>query len=91
MKTIFKKTAFIVLASVVITSCVDEKFNTPVFDDCVSPGLVKNKEITALYTTATNTAQNYTADDKENNQSQDRRAIGIRHLGHKSEDDRSDP
>ena len=63
MKTIFKKIAFVALATVVITSCVDEKFNTPVFDDCVSPGLVKNKEITALYTTATNTAQNYTADD----------------------------
>lgn len=46
-----------------MSSCVNDTFDTPVQDSCVSPGLTKTKDIANIYAIATNTTAIYTADD----------------------------
>ena len=63
MKNIFKNLIVLVLASTLFSSCVNDTFNTPVQENCVSPSLTKTKEVADLYATATNATQIYTDDD----------------------------
>jgi hypothetical protein len=63
MKNIIKNIVTLTLFSTLFSSCVNDTFDTPVQDVCVSPGLTKTKEVAAIYTTATNTTAVYTSDD----------------------------
>ena len=63
MKNYFKNLVALFSLLVLSASCVDESFKDPEFGNCVSPGLVKNKEVTQVYTASTAATQNYTADD----------------------------
>ena len=62
MKNNLKKIALVLVISILSNSCVNESFNDPK-DSCVSPGLAKTKEVTALYAQATSGAQSYIVDD----------------------------
>lgn len=59
IKNIFIATILIGLFS----GCVNDTFDTPVQETCVSPGLTKTKEVANIYTVATGTTAIYTADD----------------------------
>lgn len=59
IKNIFIATILIGLFS----GCVNDTFDTPVQETCVSPELTKTKEVANIYTVATGTTAIYTADD----------------------------
>ena len=59
MNNLFKKTSFIMVLSMAFSSCVNDKFDDPQFDDCVNSGLAKTKEVSELYTLATTTTVVY--------------------------------
>jgi hypothetical protein len=73
MKNKIKNICIVIAASGLMTSCVQDTFDTPKFDDCVSPGLTKTKEVAEIYAVAINPVPNattgipntptYTADD----------------------------
>ena len=63
MKNIFKNLIVLTLVSALFSSCINDTFNTPVQENCVSPSLTKTKEVADIYATATNTTQIYTDDD----------------------------
>ena len=52
MKNIIKNIGIVIATAGFLTSCVNDTFYTPKFDDCVSPGLTKTKEVANLYTSA---------------------------------------
>ncbi len=52
MKNIIKNIGIVIATAGFLTSCVNDTFDTPKFDDCVSPGLTKTKEVANLYTSA---------------------------------------
>jgi hypothetical protein len=45
------------------SSCVNDTYDTPKFDACVDPGLIKTKTIADIYAAATAATKTYTADD----------------------------
>lgn len=58
------KNAFaLALVSISFTGCVNDTFNTPIQDNCVSPSLTKTKEVANIYALATNATKIYTDDD----------------------------
>jgi hypothetical protein len=73
MKNKIKNICIIIASAGLLTSCVNDTFNTPTFDDCVSPGLTKTKTIADIYAIAKNpvatppsvvpNTPTYTADD----------------------------
>ena len=73
MKNKIKNICLVIASAGLMTSCVNDTFDTPKFDDCVSPGLTKNKEVSQIYTAAINpkpdpitgipNTPTYTADD----------------------------
>jgi hypothetical protein len=73
MKNKIKNICIIIASAGLLSSCVNDTFNTPTFDDCVSPGLVKTKTIADIYAIAKNpvatppsvvpNTPTYTADD----------------------------
>jgi hypothetical protein len=73
MKNIIKNIGIVIATAGFLTSCVNDTFDTPKFDDCVSPGLTKTKEVAQIYAVAINPVLNpttgipntptYTADD----------------------------
>lgn len=52
MKNKIKNICIVIATAGLLTSCVNDTFDTPKFDDCVSPGLIKTKEVANLYTSA---------------------------------------
>jgi hypothetical protein len=52
MKNKIKNICIVIATAGLMTSCVNDTYDTPKFDDCVSPGLTKTKEVAALYTSA---------------------------------------
>lgn len=52
MKNKIKNICLVIASAGLMTSCVNDTFDTPKFDDCVSPGLTKTKEVANLYTSA---------------------------------------
>ncbi|MCI4443789.1 MAG: hypothetical protein JHC39_09860 [Lentimicrobium sp.] len=73
MKNKIKNICVIIASAGLLTSCVNDTFNTPVQDACVSPGLTKTKTIADIYAIAKNpvatppsivpNTPTYTADD----------------------------
>lgn len=73
MKNKIKNICLVIASAGLMTSCVNDTFDTPKFDDCVSPGLTKTKEVAQIYAVAINPVLNattgipntptYTADD----------------------------
>ena len=62
MKNKIKNLVLLFATISMLSSCVNDSFDIPK-DECVSPGLIKNKEVAAIYTMASNTTAIYTADD----------------------------
>lgn len=52
MKKFINKVGIIILISTTFSSCVNETWDDPVFDNCVEPGVVKTKEVADVYTLA---------------------------------------
>lgn len=52
MKNKIKNIAIVIISASLFSSCVNDTFNTPVQDTCVSPGLTKTKEVADLYASA---------------------------------------
>jgi hypothetical protein len=52
MKNKIKNICIVIATAGLLTSCVNDTFDTPKFDDCVSPGLIKTKEVANLYSSA---------------------------------------
>lgn len=52
MKNKIKNICIVIASAGLMTSCVNDTYDTPKFDDCVSPGLTKTKEVANLYTSA---------------------------------------
>ena len=73
MKNKIKNICIVIATAGLLTSCVNDTYDTPKFDDCVSPGLTKTKEVSQIYAVAINPVPNattgipntptYTADD----------------------------
>jgi hypothetical protein len=63
MKNNIKNVFSIVALFGLFSSCVNDTFEDPKQDDCISSGLVKTKEVSDIYTVATNTTAIYAADD----------------------------
>lgn len=73
MKNKIKNSCIILAAIGLFSSCVNDTYDTPNFDDCVNPGLIKNKEVADIYAVAKNpviispsvipNTPTYTADD----------------------------
>ena len=73
MKNKIKNIWFIIASAGLLSSCVNDTFDTPVQDACVSPGLTKTKTIADIYAIAKNptatapsvvpNTPTYTADD----------------------------
>ena len=63
MKNNIKNVFSIVALFGLFSSCVNDTFEDPKQDDCISPGLVKTKEVSDIYTVATGTTAIYAADD----------------------------
>lgn len=73
MKNKIKNICIVIATAGLLTSCVNDTYDTPKFDDCVSPGLTKTKEVAQIYAVAINPVLNpitqipntptYTADD----------------------------
>jgi len=73
MKNKIKNICIVIASAGLMTSCVNDTYDTPKFDDCVSPGLTKTKEVSQIYAVAINPVPNattgipntptYTADD----------------------------
>jgi Family of unknown function (DUF5689) len=62
MKNKIKNIIVIIAVTFLLSGCVKDSFDIPVAD-CVSPDLIKNKEVSAIYSLATATAVEYTTDD----------------------------
>jgi hypothetical protein len=62
MKNKIKNIIVIIAITTLFSGCVKDSFDKPVAD-CVSPDLIKNKEVSAIYSLATATAVEYTNDD----------------------------
>ena len=52
MKNKIKNICIVIATAGLMTSCVNDTYDTPKFDDCVSPGLTKTKEVANLYASA---------------------------------------
>ena len=63
MKNNIKNVFSIVALFGLFSSCVNDTFEDPKQDDCINSGLVKTKEVSDIYTVATNTTAIYAADD----------------------------
>jgi len=63
------KLVLVASLTLVITSCVKERYNAPEITECVNPGLTKTKEVAAIYPLGINpsgtpaNSPTYTADD----------------------------
>ena len=60
MKNKIKNIGVLFVAAALLTSCVNDTFDTPKLDDCVSPGLTKTKEVAQIYAVAINPVLNAT-------------------------------
>ncbi|WP_310378699.1 DUF5689 domain-containing protein [Flavobacterium sp.] len=63
MKNLIKNLICLTLIATLISGCVNDTFDTPVQDTCISPVITKNKEVADIYAIATNATATYTADD----------------------------
>ncbi|WP_338408397.1 DUF5689 domain-containing protein [uncultured Flavobacterium sp.] len=63
MKNKIKNICIVIFSASLLSSCVNDTFDTPVQDACVSPGLTKTKEVANIYAVASNTTVTYSADD----------------------------
>lgn len=54
MKNKIKNSCIILAAIGLFSSCVNDTYDTPVFDACVDPGLTKTKEVSQIYAVAIN-------------------------------------
>jgi len=63
MKNIFKNSCILIMSIGLFSSCVNDTYDTPKFDACVDPGLIKTKTIADIYAAATAATKTYTADD----------------------------
>ena len=54
MKNKIKNICIIIASAGLLSSCVNDTFNTPIQDTCVSPGLTKTKTIADIYAIAKN-------------------------------------
>lgn len=63
MKNKIKNIFSLIALTGLMSSCVNDTFDTPVQNNCVSPGLTKSKDVASIYTIATNTTAIYTVDD----------------------------
>jgi len=54
MKNIIKNSFIIIITIGLFSSCVNDTYDTPKFDDCVDPGLTKTKEVAQIYAVAIN-------------------------------------
>ncbi|HAH54072.1 MAG TPA: hypothetical protein DCM02_01970 [Flavobacterium sp.] len=60
MKNIIKNSFAILLTIGLFSGCVNDTYDTPKFDDCVDPGLIKTKEVAGMYAVAINPVLNPT-------------------------------
>lgn len=63
MKNFIKKPLFVLFTIGLFSGCVNDTFEAPTTEECVDPGLVKNKEVANIYSVATASTATYTADD----------------------------
>lgn len=63
MKKLIKKTVLVLFTISLLSGCVNDTFEAPITEECVDPGLVKNKEVTDIYAVASGTTATYTAND----------------------------